>query len=566
MKHILLYSFLISCLYSFGQTQIWSDDFEATTANWNLAISTGLNEPNGNIWAISDDEGGVLPPGCSQNFNGDKTLHVTCQGVSCGFLGDGAVYYPGDNGGAGGGGAGNTNLRAALNNGISTLSQTQLQLDFEWLGVGQALTDFAVLEYSIDGGLNWSIIWTQAPGPVCAGGEGQWSNQVITLPTLAENQADLRFAFNWTNDNDAAVVNVPSFAINNMALSAVGPPVPDPIANFTATAFTICENECVNFIDMSVGTNISSWSWNFNGATTLSASGQNPTNICWPFEGIYNVTLTVTDDNGTDDITYQINVENCDVVVPTAAFSTDTLVICAGDCINFTDESDGIPTIWDWDFGGANPAFSNDQNPSNVCFDQSGTFPITLTVSNSAGTNDITKSITVLDLPTVQSFEDTIIAMGGAARLVAIPGQQSTIIWEPSQTLDCDTCFIVIATPVITTDYYSFVTNTSGCVGYDSVRVYIAFEEVVNVPSAFSPNNDGENDRLNVLGIGIEKIDFKVYNRFGQLIFSTTDLEEGWDGKHNGKDLNQGVFVYTLGYTLIDGTKNEISGNVTLVK
>src|SRR5690554_5740094 len=168
MKHILLYSFLISSLFGFGQTQVWSDDFEATAGNWDLTIQTGVNDPNGNIWTISDDEGGVTPGNCAVNSNGNKTLHVTCQGASCGILGTGAVYYPGDNGLAGV--PGNTNIRAALTAPINTVGKTQLVLDFDWMGVGTA-EDFAVLEYSVDGGTTWNVIWTQTPGPVCAGGE-----------------------------------------------------------------------------------------------------------------------------------------------------------------------------------------------------------------------------------------------------------------------------------------------------------------------------------------------------------------------------------------------------------
>ncbi|RYM32061.1 T9SS type B sorting domain-containing protein [Brumimicrobium glaciale] len=561
MRYVLLYSFLISYLFSFSQTQIWSDDFEATTANWNLTIQSGLNNPNSNIWEISDDEGGVLPPNCAVNSNNNKTLHVTCMGGDCGPLGSGARYYPGDMGGAN---PGNTNIRAALIAGISTVGETQLQLDFDWMGVGQANVDFAALEYSVDAGATWTVLWSQTPGPVC-GGDGQWSQQSVTLPTATENQSDLRFAFNWTNDNDGAAI-APSFAVNNLSLVTTVAPPGGPTADFTSTSFTICEDDCVNFIDMSVGTNISSWTWSFNGANTLTSSSQNPTNICWSTAGTYNVKLTVTDDNGTDDVTYQIIIENCDVVVPTAAFSTDTLVICAGDCIDFTDESEGNPTLWNWDFDGGSPGFATTQNPSNVCFNQPGTYDISLTVSNSAGTDQVITPITVLDLPTVTTFGDTIIAMGGAAGLIAIPNQQSFVLWEPNEDIDCDTCIAVIATPVITTTYYSYVTDFNGCVGYDSVTVHIAFEEIVDVPSAFSPNNDGQNDKLRVLGIGIAEIDFKIFNRYGQLVFSTTDLEEGWDGKLNGEPLNQGVFVYTLSYTLIDGTTSEISGNVTLVK
>ena len=67
-------------------------------------------------------------------------------------------------------------------------------------------------------------------------------------------------------------------------------------------------------------------------------------------------------------------------------------------------------------------------------------------------------------------------------------------------------------------------------------------------------------------GIGIVRIDFNIFNRYGQLVYSSDDIDEGWDGTLNGEELNQGVFVYTLKYDLINGQSGEKSGNVTLVK
>ncbi|HLW29402.1 MAG TPA: gliding motility-associated C-terminal domain-containing protein [Brumimicrobium sp.] len=336
-------------------------------------------------------------------------------------------------------------------------------------------------------------------------------------------------------------------------------------ADFTTPNFTICENDCIDFTDASTGTNITSWAWTFDGADTPTSTDQNPSNICFPTAGVYDVTLTITDDIGSDDLTYQITVNNCSSGL-TAAFSVDTLLVCAGDCVSFTDLSLGDPTSWSWKFDGAEPQTSNLQNPQNICFDSSGVFDVTLTVSNGIGSDEIISSITVLELPEINGIGDTTIELGGAASLEAVPIDAGSVFWEPSESIDCPTCLDVIATPLITTNYYANIIGNNGCMGRDNVLVIVDFREIVEVPSAFSPNGDGVNDLIKVLGVGITKIDFRIYNRYGQMVFSTTDLDEGWDGTMNGEVLNQGVFVYTLTFDLIDGTSGEKSGNITLVK
>jgi gliding motility-associated-like protein len=59
---------------------------------------------------------------------------------------------------------------------------------------------------------------------------------------------------------------------------------------------------------------------------------------------------------------------------------------------------------------------------------------------------------------------------------------------------------------------------------------------------------------------------FRVFNRYGQLVFESIDPSIGWDGRFNGKDEKAGVFVYTLEYELVDGTAKTINGNVTLIR
>jgi gliding motility-associated-like protein len=87
----------------------------------------------------------------------------------------------------------------------------------------------------------------------------------------------------------------------------------------------------------------------------------------------------------------------------------------------------------------------------------------------------------------------------------------------------------------------------------------------VAVPNAFSPNNDGNNDVLFVLGT-VTDLEFVVYNRWGQVVFKTNDRSVGWDGTFNGQPVNPGVFAYRLSGKLSNGELVEKKGNITLIR
>ncbi|NNE29780.1 MAG: T9SS type B sorting domain-containing protein, partial [Saprospiraceae bacterium] len=91
---------------------------------------------------------------------------------------------------------------------------------------------------------------------------------------------------------------------------------------------------------------------------------------------------------------------------------------------------------------------------------------------------------------------------------------------------------------------------------------------LVGVPNVFSPNEDGANDKFIIFADLLESIDFlRVFDRWGNTLWVTSDKHEGWDGSFNGKYLNPGVFVYLVEYTCpIDGKKVILSGDFTLLR
>ena len=87
----------------------------------------------------------------------------------------------------------------------------------------------------------------------------------------------------------------------------------------------------------------------------------------------------------------------------------------------------------------------------------------------------------------------------------------------------------------------------------------------VDVPSAFTPNGDGINDKLYVRGSAVADVRLRIYNRWGQMIFETTSMEEGWDGTFKGEMQDMDVVAYSLSGSFLDGTSFQKTGNITII-
>ncbi|MFK8010115.1 MAG: gliding motility-associated C-terminal domain-containing protein [Saprospiraceae bacterium] len=149
--------------------------------------------------------------------------------------------------------------------------------------------------------------------------------------------------------------------------------------------------------------------------------------------------------------------------------------------------------------------------------------------------------------------------------------------WEYTWT-PCDptisTCIIAnpIVAPEITTTYYLEIEdNINGCIYKDSITIFVfdqsrCEEPYVFVPKGFTPNDDGLNDQLFVRGNYIEEVHFVIFNRWGEKVFETKDLNEGWDGKINGKIVPPDVFGYYVELKCFGGEEFLLKGNVTLIR
>lgn len=141
------------------------------------------------------------------------------------------------------------------------------------------------------------------------------------------------------------------------------------------------------------------------------------------------------------------------------------------------------------------------------------------------------------------------------------------ITWSPPDGLSCTDCPDPIASPLVTTTYIVAVTSDDGCVAYDTVTIIVRQPcGELFVPTIFSPNGDGLNDLECVMGGCIVDLDFTIYNRWGEVVFTSDNQSDCWDGTFRGKPVQTGVYVYKLEARLNTGETISQSGNINVTR
>ncbi len=297
-----------------------------------------------------------------------------------------------------------------------------------------------------------------------------------------------------------------------------------------------------------------SWNWDFgDGFSSSNASAMhtflNP--------GIYHVNLSVQDNIGCID-TSSVEIES--YAAPSVEAMNDTL-ICRGDQIILNA---GGALTYEW----FPKKWLDEQNVNNPISSPDSSITYTVIGKDLNGcVNNSDLTVKVQQIPVV-NLKDTAIIIGENVVFNVRSKDIAEYSWFPNYNIDCTDCPIVIANPTEPTTYEVTVTDTAGCftetyeANIDILRKY-----TLDVPDAFTPNGDGYNDILYVRGWGIEKIlSFKIYNRFGELVFSTNNKNEGWDGTYKGKKQGSETFTYVVSVLTYDNEVITKRGNVKLLK
>ncbi|HLV41408.1 MAG TPA: PKD domain-containing protein [Brumimicrobium sp.] len=394
-----------------------------------------------------------------------------------------------------------------------------------------------------------SGIWT-------TNGDGTFDNSTSNVTSYTHGPADLAFGnveiyFESTLNGGCQIQHD---TINIRIL-------PSPVVDYSFTE--VCNGLPTEFSSSVTSTDpITSYSWSANG--TEFSTLESPEFII-PNTDTNNVVFIAYSQNGCSDtiskpvMTFHLPMVNFNIPSP-----------CLNGGTQYYDSSyviGGNIDTWEWNFGDGE--LSTEENPLHY-YSNAADFNVQLIVTSTEGCVD---SLT----------ETTTIYPGPSAAFSATP--LSAYVYQDINFVDQSTSDFPlvfwewdfndgnISNDQNTNHNYNnggsyevllSVEDEHGCLDTATNAVNIFLPP--NVPSAFSPNGDGNNDLLYVYGGPYKTLEFKVYNNWGEVIFTTNDATIGWDGTYKGVEQPVGVYIWTVKATTSNNEKHELSGDTSLIK
>jgi gliding motility-associated-like protein len=172
----------------------------------------------------------------------------------------------------------------------------------------------------------------------------------------------------------------------------------------------------------------------------------------------------------------------------------------------------------------------------------------------------------------VDVVPDTVVLPLGESQQVLVNYLNATnpmYNWTASEGLSCIDCPNPVVSAYKTTDYaitVSMINGTSTCYGTATLHVDVLPHKPVFIPNTFSPNGDGNNDLFQVYGEDIKSVGLKIFNRWGELIYETTNMLTGWDGTYKGQLQQPQVYTYIAEIIFLDDTKQTRKGSMTILR
>jgi gliding motility-associated-like protein len=320
----------------------------------------------------------------------------------------------------------------------------------------------------------------------------------------------------------------------------------------------------VKFTGVSLVPGAATWEWDFGDGST--GTGPGPIHTFSSAQPYYTVKVKIAPANGCGVV------ERSKIIYPNGLLlnpNFEFTMACESRLVSFINVSEVLPDTasvrYTWNFGDGNT--STEASPVHT-FDSRQIFNVTLKIESGSACTDrsVTKAIH-LETFNIHAPPDRVINPGETVQLYA-SGAGSRFSWTPATNLSDPNIANPVASPVFSTIYIVTALNDAGCKDTDSIFIKVKQLPGIYVPSAFSPNNDGRNDLFRpILTDEFLLKEFVIYDRWGQVIFRTSENETGWNGHAHGMPQSSGVYVWSITATdLRTNLKEEKKGTFTLVR
>jgi len=331
-----------------------------------------------------------------------------------------------------------------------------------------------------------------------------------------------------------------------------------PIAGFDV--YDTCAGKPPRIIDQSttaVGS-VSKWDWMLDGNSFSTSQNPQFNNLV---PGIHTLSLTVASNYGCRSSLVQKKFE----IKPSPVVTADDILGCVNKSFelkaNQIDNSTNILT-WRWQ---GNGQIELQQTMSGI-YNSPGNYQYQVSaLADNGCMSDIVTVTVKIEEAVANAGNDTVIISRNPFPLHASGG--ITYNWLPAVGLDNPSIANPVAQLQDDMTYTLSVTTAEGCEDQDIINIKIFRGSSIVVPSAFTPNNDGLNDALRPIQQGIKTLHyFSVFNRWGELVFSTKTIADSWDGTFKGAKQSPGVYIWMLKATDYAGKAYDLKGSSVLIR
>ncbi len=333
-------------------------------------------------------------------------------------------------------------------------------------------------------------------------------------------------------------------------------------ADFNYTEEKFCDQEPVFFQDASVGADAHFWDFG-NGNTSISEDPAHTFST-----GTYDVSLKISNAFGCMDSTEK----SLTIHDPPALQMSEYAAVCPGASV-LIQASGGDEILWTPGEDFDNPtSYTPTVSPQDTT---TYTATITDNLTHCTNSGEITVVIQGGLLPgKISVFPvDSTIIIGDTISIMAYDSLDREIIaysWTPLDgILTCSDCPNPVMQPLSTTTYTLLVSDTNECYITETFDVIIEVREEyrIGLPEAFTPNGDNINDEIKVEGWGIrDLIEFRIYNRWGNEVFYTDDIQQAWDGYYKGKLQSIDSYAYVIKAEMWDDRIVSKKGTFSLLR